>query len=183
MEHFQRWAAAVVTLCQRLPQVTLDKVQHFDHGKSATLWLDPQSGGKAKHRLLRFEEGPAAKTVECQIELSPWLMCANACGLVHVIRQICTLRLRPSRGWTRCEFGGCSHDVRVSAELEALQATLVEAFPSCTDLSDDPSRSISGFRPHLSLGQWRTAADAESAAKVSSSVPFQRCHSHACCRA
>ena len=50
-----------------------------------------------------------------------------------------------------------------SAELVRLQAALQAAFPRCTDLSDDPARGISAFRPHLSLGQWRSSADVRAA--------------------
>ena len=42
-----------------------------------------------------------------------------------------------------------------------LQARLVAAFPDCTDLSLDPSRDISAYCPHLSLGQWRQGARAQ----------------------
>jgi hypothetical protein len=41
-----------------------------------------------------------------------------------------------------------------TAGLVALQSALQAAFPSCTDLSNDPQRDISAFTPHLSLGQW-----------------------------
>jgi hypothetical protein len=44
-----------------------------------------------------------------------------------------------------------------------LQAKLQAAFPDCFDLPSDPSRGISGFASHLSLGQWRDAAAAEEA--------------------
>jgi hypothetical protein len=36
-----------------------------------------------------------------------------------------------------------------------VQAALQGAFPGCNDLSSDPSRGISSFTPHLSLGQWQ----------------------------
>lgn len=41
----------------------------------------------------------------------------------------------------------------------------MRAFPQCTDLSADPSRGISAFTPHLSLGQWRTPAEVAAAAQ------------------
>jgi hypothetical protein len=41
-----------------------------------------------------------------------------------------------------------------SPELLQLQARLQGAFPFCDDLSSDPARGITRFRPHLSLGQW-----------------------------
>jgi hypothetical protein len=41
------------------------------------------------------------------------------------------------------------------AGLLAVQAALESAFPGCNDLSSDPSRGISAFTPHLSLGQWQ----------------------------
>lgn len=47
-----------------------------------------------------------------------------------------------------------------------LQAALLSAFPACTDLNEDRARGITGFVPHFSLGQWRSSADAEAAAKV-----------------
>lgn len=53
------------------------------------------------------------------------------------------------------------------AELKELQAALVRAFSNCTDLSKDPERGITDFVPHFSLGQWKSAADAEAAGKVS----------------
>ena len=56
------------------------------------------------------------------------------------------------------------------AELVQLQATLQTAFPQCTDLNDDPARGISSFRPHLSLGQWRSAAEAQAAQQARHSV-------------
>ena len=40
-------------------------------------------------------------------------------------------------------------------QLLDLQSTLQEAFPDFHELSTDPDRNISGFRPHLSLGQWK----------------------------
>ena len=58
-----------------------------------------------------------------------------------------------------------------SAELLQLQAALQAAFPRCTDLSDEPARGISAFRPHLSLGQWRSAADVRAAQQARSSGP------------
>lgn len=45
-----------------------------------------------------------------------------------------------------------------------MQAALVSAFPQCSDLSSDPGRGITGFTPHLSLGQWRGAAEVAAAA-------------------
>lgn len=50
-----------------------------------------------------------------------------------------------------------------AAELCRVQSALVEAFPECTDLSNDPTRGITRFTPHLSLGQWRNRAAAEAA--------------------
>jgi hypothetical protein len=50
-----------------------------------------------------------------------------------------------------------------SEELIQLQAALVAAFPECIDLSNDPSRSITSFSPHLSLGQWRSVGDVKKA--------------------
>ncbi|GAB4824103.1 hypothetical protein N2152v2_011149 [Parachlorella kessleri] len=73
-------------------QVKLSSLGYFDHGRSCTLWLDPES-----------------------------------------------------------------------PELCRLQAALVEAFPDCSDLSLDPSRGITRFTPHLSLGQWRGSHSAAAA--------------------
>jgi hypothetical protein len=39
--------------------------------------------------------------------------------------------------------------------LTSLHEALLGAFPTCTELVDDPSRGISSFTPHLSLGQWQ----------------------------
>ncbi|KAK3275207.1 hypothetical protein CYMTET_16650 [Cymbomonas tetramitiformis] len=50
-----------------------------------------------------------------------------------------------------------------SQELLDLQATLTAAFPECKDLSNDPARGITAFKPHLSVGQWRNAAEASAA--------------------
>jgi hypothetical protein len=58
----------------------------------------------------------------------------------------CTLWLRPQ-----------------APELLAVQAALQAAFPQCSDLSSDAGRGISGFTPHLSLGQWRTRAEVAAA--------------------
>jgi hypothetical protein len=41
------------------------------------------------------------------------------------------------------------------AGLVAVQAALEGAFPGCDDLSNDLSRGITAFTPHLSLGQWQ----------------------------
>jgi len=64
-------------------------------------------------------------------------------------RSSCTLWLRPSQG----------------EGLLTVQAALEAAFPHCSDLSSDPSRSIEGFEPHLSVGQWKSAAAADAAAR------------------
>ena len=42
-----------------------------------------------------------------------------------------------------------------SQQLLELQKALREAFPDFHELSQDPERGISEFRPHLSLGQWK----------------------------
>lgn len=78
-----------------LLQVTLSELQFFDHGRSCTLWLEPDSQG-----------------------------------------------------------------------LKDLQQKLVEAFPGCTDLSEDATRGIAEFTPHLSLGQWPSADAALQAQQV-----------------
>ena len=66
---------------------------------------------------------------------------------------------------------GCADQVTNAAvpasELLALQSAFVEAFPQCTDMSSDPARGITAFRPHLSLGQWRSPAEARAAQQVS----------------
>jgi len=41
-----------------------------------------------------------------------------------------------------------------SENLQDLQMTLTEAFPECHHLSNDPSRDIHEFVPHLAIGQW-----------------------------
>ena len=46
------------------------------------------------------------------------------------------------------------------------QAALVEAFPHCTELSQDPARGITSFQPHLSLGQWHSRAHVLQAQQV-----------------
>ena len=52
------------------------------------------------------------------------------------------------------------------SELSQLQESLVQAFPDCTDLSQDPSRNIAKFAGHMSLGQWSSAEAVQSAQKV-----------------
>lgn len=47
-----------------------------------------------------------------------------------------------------------AEDEEGKAGLEAISSALVDAFPDCTDLSDDPERNITGYVPHLSIGQW-----------------------------
>ena len=54
----------------------------------------------------------------------------------------------------------------VLAGLAAVQSALQAAFPACTDLSDDPQRNISGFMPHMSLGQWHNKKQLLSAMQV-----------------
>jgi hypothetical protein len=54
----------------------------------------------------------------------------------------------------------------VLAGLAAVQSALQAAFPGCTDLSDDPQRNISGFMPHMSLGQWHNKKQLLSAMQV-----------------
>ena len=51
-------------------------------------------------------------------------------------------------------------------ELSQLQGKLLEAFPDCTDLSEDPSRGITEFTPHLFLGQWAGSKAAQAAQQV-----------------
>jgi len=43
--------------------------------------------------------------------------------------------------------------------LQKLHEILLTACPDCTDLSSDPSRGITKFTPHLSVGQWRGEAE------------------------
>ena len=57
-------------------------------------------------------------------------------------------------------------DPSSSKELSQLQGKLLEAFPDCTDLSEDPSRGITEFTPHLSLGQWAGSKAAQTAQQV-----------------
>lgn len=42
----------------------------------------------------------------------------------------------------------------------------MQAFPEFTELSQDPSRGITAFRPHMSLGQWRNKAEVEKVKQV-----------------
>lgn len=58
-------------------------------------------------------------------------------------KKSCTLWLDPTQGGD-LECG----------PLNELQNTLIEPFPDCTDLCHDPSRGITKFIPHLSVGQW-----------------------------
>lgn len=57
-------------------------------------------------------------------------------------------------------------DPSSSKELSQLQGKLLEAFPDCTDLNEDPSRGITEFTPHLSLGQWAGSKAAQTAQQV-----------------
>ena len=50
-------------------------------------------------------------------------------------------------------------DPSSSKELSQLQGKLLEAFPDCTDLSEE-------FTPHLSLGQWAGSKAAQAAVQV-----------------
>ena len=50
--------------------------------------------------------------------------------------------------------------------LISLQQALQHAFPECKDLSQEPSRGIQEFVPHLSLGQWRNADMARQAGQA-----------------
>lgn len=62
---------------------------------------------------------------------------------------------------------GCSSTAWLdpqSPALVELQARLAAAFPDCQDLNNDPKRGITAFTPHLSIGQWKSAAAAEEAA-------------------
>ena len=110
--------------------MTLGRFGHFEHGRSCTLWLDPES--------------PRA----------PHLHACHATSRSYLQHNAC------SHYTTEPEYDGRMHS---DAELVQLQAALQAAFPQCTDLSDDPARGISAFRPHLSLGQWRSAAEAKAA--------------------
>lgn len=42
--------------------------------------------------------------------------------------------------------------------LQCLYDSLLGVFPDCDDLSNDAKRNITRFTPHLSVGQWPTAA-------------------------
>ena len=64
--------------------------------------------------------------------------------------RTCTLWLEPSS----------------SKQLSQLQEKLLEAFPDCTDLSEDPLRGITEFTPHLSVGQWTGSSAAQAAQQV-----------------
>jgi len=66
------------------------------------------------------------------------------------------------------------HPSPLGAELLDVQAALVNAFPQCTDLSCDPGRGITAFTPHLSLGQWRTAAGVAAAAATHQAGAWQQ---------
>jgi len=72
--------------------VTLSRFDYFEHGRSCTLWLDPES-----------------------------------------------------------------------PDLVQVQAALLGAFPECGDLSNDSSRGITKYSPHLSVGQWKTLEEVQGA--------------------
>jgi 2'-5' RNA ligase superfamily len=125
--------------------VTLNSFKHFAHNKSsATLWLDPQSEGTS---LRGSRPHPMTEPAWCSAAGCPP---SSSIPLSRVPQH-------PSL---------CLNILVTPAELKQLQATLVRAFPSCTDLSADPERGIIGFTPHFSLGQWRSEKEAEAAAKV-----------------
>ena len=124
--------------------MTLTSFKHFAHGSGgATLWLDPQSEGTSLRAARR-------SSLHC---------------LPYAHRRLPAITQRPL-----APSATASHlapEQRVTpAELKRLQAALVRAFPRCTDLSADPERGIVGFAPHFSVGQWRSPAEAEAAAKV-----------------
>lgn len=60
-------------------------------------------------------------------------------------------------------WAGVAEEDEAAEGLQGLHAALLAAFPDCTDLSDDPSRNISRFEPHLSLGGWSGPKKAEQA--------------------
>jgi 2'-5' RNA ligase superfamily len=83
------------------------------------------------------------------------------CSRCNAMLSFCKCQSRCLPVARGSQFVGC-----VLAELTRLQAALVRAFPGCTELSADPERGINKFVPHFSLGQWRSAAEAEAAAQV-----------------
>ena len=52
------------------------------------------------------------------------------------------------------------------AEMVELQASLAKSFPDFTSLDADPTRGVTAFKPHLSVGQWRNQAEADHALQV-----------------
>lgn len=52
------------------------------------------------------------------------------------------------------------------AELVELQSKVWAALPGFDDLNLDPSRGITAFTPHLSLGQFRSREDLEAYQQV-----------------
>eukprot|EP00210_Caulerpa_lentillifera_P001878 g1807.t1 len=50
-----------------------------------------------------------------------------------------------------------------SSNLASIQEALVEEFPECFHLNNDPSRNINQFIPHLSVGQWPNQRSAQEA--------------------
>ncbi len=71
----------------------------------------------------------------------------------------------------------------VPAELVALQGAILEAFPDCRNQNDDPSRGITRYVPHLSLGQFLSAAAAEAAGKAGPRCPCTEQTFHYCAAA
>lgn len=102
-------------------------------------------------------EAAAARAREALQDVEPFILQLQHFHFFEHSRRSCTVWLRPE--------GNDATDAD-SPALHAVHERLLGAFPSCTDLSDDPSRDIDKFVPHLSVGSWRGATEAAAAVEV-----------------
>ena len=128
--------------------MTLAEPSFFEHGRSCTLWLRPDSASDGELLVI---------SISCP------------CCLTRVSSSGCAHSRMPHGQHSSAQMhehtgSPCSHCSLLPAELLAVQAALERAFSQCSDLSSDAARGITAFTPHLSLGQWRSRADVQAAA-------------------
>lgn len=94
-----------------------------------------------------FEHSPRSSTV--------WLKPEPTTGIKSKLR-------RPARLAAAKVSETSSVD---DAVLKTLHTALLRIFPECTDLSHDPTRGITEFNPHLSVGGWQGPVESGQAMK------------------
>jgi len=99
-----------------------------------------------------------ARAREALNDVEPFTLQLQQFHFFEHSRRSCTVWLRPQEGDDATDED--------SPALHAVHERLLGAFPSCTDLSDDPSRDIGKFVPHLSVGGWRGATEAAAAVEI-----------------